>query len=83
MKLIHPGLILREEFEARGLNVTDAANLLQIARPSMSMVLNGRGGISPTLALKIEHYIGGSARFWADLQTAYELSIARENLVFS
>ena len=83
MKLMHPGFILREEIESRGLNVTEAADLLQITRPSLSAVLNGRGGISPTLALKVEHYIGGSARFWAELQTTYELDVARQNLVFA
>lgn len=83
MKLMHPGLILREEIEALGLNVTEAATLLQITRPSMSMILNGRAGISPTLALKVEHYIGGSARFWINLQSSYELEVARDNLVLS
>lgn len=81
--LLHPGLILREEIEARGLSVTDAANLLKITRTSMSMVLNGRAGISPALAIKIEHYLGGSAQFWVGLQTNYELNIARENLALS
>lgn len=80
---IHPGLILRAEIEARGLSVTDAANLLKITRTSMSMVLNGRAGISPALAIKIEHYLGGSAQFWADLQTTYELNVARKNLILS
>lgn len=83
MKLTHPGLILREKIEARGLSVTDAASLFQISRPSMSMVLNGRTGISPVLALKIEHFLGGSARYWANLQTAYELDVARQKVSFS
>jgi len=75
----HPGLILRKEILARNMSVTEAANLLQITRTSMSMVLNGRSGISPALALKIEHFLGGSAKYWVDLQAAYELNIARKN----
>ena len=55
VKLSHPGFILRKEIESRGLNVTEAADLLQITRPSLSAVLNGRGGISPVLALKVEY----------------------------
>lgn len=72
MKLTHPGLILREEIEARGLSITDAAKLLKVTHSTLAAVLNGSNGISPALALQMEQIIGGSAHFWVNLQAAYE-----------
>ena len=72
MKLTHPGLILREEIDARGLFIADAAKLLNVTHGTLAAVLNGRNGISPALALQVEQIIGGSATYWINLQAAYE-----------
>ena len=39
-------------------------------------ILNGKRGISPETAMRLARYFGNSARFWLNLQTAYELAIA-------
>ena len=80
--LPHPGETLREDIlPALGLSVTDAANQLGLARPSLSKVLNGHVAISPEMALKIEKWLGvengGSADVWLAEQTAYDLWQAR------
>ena len=55
----HPGLTLRDDvLPALGLSVTDAAVQLGVARVSLSRVLNGRAGISPDMALRIEAWLG-------------------------
>ncbi|HNQ98781.1 MAG TPA: HigA family addiction module antitoxin [Trueperaceae bacterium] len=73
----HPGEILKEDvLEPLGLSVTEAAERLGITRPNLSRVLNGKAGISPELALRLELAGASTARFWMNLQTNYELTEA-------
>lgn len=78
----HPGETLREDIlPALGLSVTEAADQLGVARPSLSRVLNGRAAISPEMALRLEKWLGvengGSADLWLTQQAAYDLWQAR------
>jgi antitoxin HigA-1 len=78
----HPGETLREDIlPALGLSVTDAADQLGVARPSLSRVLNGHAAISPEMALRIEKWLGvengGSADLWLAEQASYDLWQAR------
>ncbi len=78
----HPGQTLREDIlPALGLSVTEAAEQLGVARPSLSRVLNGHAAISPEMALRIEKWLGvengGSADLWLTQQAAYDLWQAR------
>lgn len=79
----HPGETLREDvLPALSLTVTEAATQLGVTRAALSRVLNGRAAISPTMALRIEGWLGvengGSADGWLAQQTAYDLWQARE-----
>ena len=50
----HPGETLREDvLPSLGLSVTEAAEQLGVARPSLSRVLNGHAAISPEMALRL------------------------------
>jgi antitoxin HigA-1 len=74
----HPGEILREDvIVPLGIDVTEAARRLSLSRPALSRVLNGRAGISPDLAVRLEQAGVGTARVWMQLQANYELSLAR------
>lgn len=73
----HPGELLREDvLEPLGLGVSDAAARLGVSRVTLSRVLNGRAGISPDLALRLEQAGVSTARFWLTLQMHYELARA-------
>ena len=74
----HPGLTLRDDvLPALGLSVTDAAQQLDVARVTLSRVLNGRAAISPEMALRSEAWLGvengGEARLWLAEQSAYDV----------
>lgn len=74
----HPGLTLRDDvLPALGLSVTKAAQQLDVARVTLSRVLNGRAAISPEMALRIEAWLGvergGEARLWLSEQSAYDV----------
>ena len=50
----HPGRSIRENcLEPLGLNVTEAAKVLGVARHTLSRVLNGRAAISPEMAIRL------------------------------
>lgn len=79
----HPGETLREDIlPALKLSVTDAADQLGVARPTLSKVLNGKAAISPEMALRLEQWLGiehgGRADVWLAEQIAYDLWQARE-----
>ena len=74
----HPGETLREDvLPALGLSVTDASVQLGVTRAALSRVLNGRAGISPEMALRLERWLGidhgGRASVWLGMQAAYDL----------
>ena len=70
----HPGETLKEMvFDALELSVTDAADRLAMNRVSLSRVLNGKTGISPDLAVRLEKAGVSTARFWIGLQANYDL----------
>lgn len=79
----HPGALLREDIlPALGLTVTEAAAQLNVTRAALSRVLNGRAGISPEMALRLEAWLGiengGRADLWIAQQAAYDLWKARQ-----
>jgi antitoxin HigA-1 len=71
----HPGTMLRADvLEPLGLGVTEAAQKLGMSRVALSRVVNGRAGISPDLAIRLERAGVSTARFWMALQSNYELA---------
>ena len=75
----HPGRSVRENcLDPLGLSVTEAAEVLGVARHTLSRVLNGHAGISPDMAIRLEKAGWSSADFWLSRQTAYDLAEARK-----
>lgn len=75
----HPGELLREDvLVPLGIEVSEAARRLGIARTTLSRVIHGHAGISPDLAIRLEQAGVSTARFWMNLQTNYELARAQQ-----
>jgi addiction module HigA family antidote len=77
----HPGEILKElVIEPTGVTITDVSEHLNISRKTLSKVLNGRGSITPEMALRLElAFKKPSADHWLRLQNAYDLWAARQH----
>jgi len=70
----HPGEVLKETvFDPLNLSVTEAADRLAMSRTALSRVLNGKAGISPDLAMRLEKAGVSTAQTWIHLQANYEL----------
>ena len=77
----HPGEIIKEFcVEPLGLTVTKAAESLGITRKTFSMLLNGKSGISPEMALRLSKVFGRTPEGWLKLQLQYDLWKAKKNV---
>jgi antitoxin HigA-1 len=72
----HPGEILKDELESRGLSAHALSVALRLPASRMGEIVRGRRAISPDTALRLARYLGGSAAIWLRLQVAYDLSQA-------
>ena len=73
----HPGLGLRDDIEALGWTVAEAAEALGVTRQQLYNVINGKSAVSPDMAIRLEKGIGSTAEHWLRMQTAYDLAQAR------
>ncbi len=76
MIAVHPGRILKRELAARGLSANRLALELKVPSGRITEILNGKRGISAETAPRLGRFFGASARFWLNLQNAYELAVA-------
>jgi antitoxin HigA-1 len=75
----HPGEILREEFLVPlGLTASRLARDLRISPARVGDLLHGRRAIRADLALRLAQYLGTSPQLWLNLQSAYDLALARD-----
>ena len=76
----HPGAFIRRQcLEPLGLTVTAAAKGLAVSRNTLSLLLNGRLGISPEMAIRLSEAFGGSPESWLQQQLQYDLWHAQQN----
>nr|MBH1358817.1 HigA family addiction module antidote protein [Stenotrophomonas maltophilia] len=76
----HPGETINAMvFDPMDLSVTEAAERLAMSRVALSRVLNGKAGISPDLAIRLEMAGVSTAAFWMGLQSSYDLWLARQH----
>ncbi len=74
----HPGEIVREAIvEEVGLSNRAAAEGLGVARKTLSEIMNGRAGISPEMAIRLEKGVGSSAEHWLGMQMVFDLAKAQ------
>jgi len=74
----HPGEFIRTEIiDPARLSVTDAATALQVSRPALSSLLNGRSSLSGEMALRIEKAFGVKMDTLMRMQAAYDIAQTR------
>src|SRR5271154_3661299 len=74
----HPGDFIRTEIvEPAGLSVTDAAKALQVSRPALSSLLNGRADLSGDMALRIEKAFGVKMDTLMRMQSSFDIARTR------
>ncbi|MGE3840544.1 MAG: HigA family addiction module antitoxin [Vicinamibacterales bacterium] len=75
---IPPGEILREEFmRPLGLSINGLARALAVPPNRIGAIVNGTRAITADTALRLGRYFGTSPELWLDLQSDYDLRVAR------
>ena len=78
---IPPGEILMEEFmRPLGISINALARALAVPPNRISAIVNGRRAITADTALRLGKYFGTSPETWLDLQSDYELRVARRTV---
>jgi antitoxin HigA-1 len=78
LRAVHPGSILSEETEARGLSAHALAMKLRVPANRISEIIAGKRSITPETALRLQRFFGISADFWLRMQMDYDLQIAEK-----
>lgn len=73
MRATHPGeSILRDCLEPLGLSAAAGAERLGVSQERLASVINGRAGVSPEMAVRLDKEFGGGAATWRKIQAAYD-----------
>ena len=81
MRPVHPGEILREEFmRPFGVSINALARDLDVPSNRISEIVNGKRAITADTALRLGKYFAVSPEIWLNLQSDYELRVARRDV---
>jgi len=75
---IHPGEHLAEELDELEMSAAELARRLNVPTNRITEILNGRRAITGDTALRLAHFFGTTAEFWLNLQSLYEIRVARQ-----
>lgn len=76
---IHPGELLKDELEYRGITQKAFANEIGIPASVLNDVVNGKRQVSTEYAMLIEAALGIEASLWLKTQADYNIQKARLN----
>jgi antitoxin HigA-1 len=77
----HPGEFITEVYlEPNHISGRELAAALAVSPSTLSRVLNGTTGISPSMALRLSKALGRSPESWLAMQSNYDLWHAKREL---
>ena len=74
---IHPGEHLAEELKDLGMSAAELSRQIDVPVNRITAIINGQRGVTADTALRLGHWFGTSPEFWLNLQSLYELRLAR------
>ncbi len=80
---IHPGEMIKDELQARGISQKKFAEIIGVSHTVLNEVLNGKRPVTTEYALKIEAATDIPAYIWINMQSAYNMQIARKDIKLS
>jgi len=78
IEVFHPGELLKQEIEYRGILKKDVAKAIGILPHHLSEIFIGKRNISATLAVRLEKLLGISSQYWLGMQMEYDLFMANQ-----
>jgi antitoxin HigA-1 len=77
---IHPGEILADELNELEVTPTELSRQISVPPNRISQIIQGKRAITGDTALRLGHWFQTSAQFWLNLQSAYDLRIANDEI---
>ena len=74
---VHPGALLKEEIEYRGITQKQLAQQMGVSYSVLNEILNGKRPVSIEYALYLEAVLGIDAQLWIQMQADYNLQVAK------
>lgn len=78
----HPGTIIKDEIEYRGLSQRKLAAQMGISPSLLNEILNGKRAVSTEYALLFEAALGIDADLWVRMQADYDMQVAKSDKSF-
>ncbi|MCY4651902.1 MAG: HigA family addiction module antitoxin [Dehalococcoidia bacterium] len=76
----HPGeMLLREFLLPLGMTQQDLATAIRVQYQRVNEIVRGRRGVTPSRALRLSRFFGGSPGFWMNLQLRWDLYHAQQS----
>ena len=70
-RAIHPGEILREELQERGIKQKEFAQLIDVQPTHLNEFIKGKRNLNEGLAMKLEKYLGIPYKSWMNIHNGY------------
>jgi addiction module HigA family antidote len=81
LRPVPPGEVLLEEFlKPLGVSQYRLAKDTSVPPRRINEIVQGKRAVTADTALRLARYFGTSERFWLNLQTRYELEVAKDRL---
>ena len=75
---VHPGEVLKADFlDPLQMSVNALSRCVKVPRARLNDIVRGRRGITADTAMRLARYFGVSEQFWMNLQSHYELEMAK------
>ncbi len=75
----HPGEMLLEEFiTPMNLTQRELAEAIHVPYQRVNEIINGKRGVTPATALRLDRFLGMPAGFWMNLQLRWDLYHAQQ-----
>ena len=74
----HHGDVLKEELEARGISQKKFSEVLSVPYTQLNEILNGKRPVTTDFALMVEAALGINPELLINMQTRYNMSVARQ-----
>jgi addiction module HigA family antidote len=81
MPPVHPGEILLEDFmKPMGITQYRLAKGMNVYPRKINEIVQGKRAVTADTALRLARFFGTSAEVWMNLQSHYDLEVARDEL---
>src|SRR2546430_9979429 len=77
---IHPGKILADELSELQITPTELSRQIAVPPNRISQIIQGKRAITGDTALRLGHWFQTSPQFWLNLQSAYDLRVANDQV---